>query len=353
MAEISDVFLRSQAEELVKKATNGSSGTTDWSSILKILSIIDSSPNIIPIFTSIICKHLANGKKGVSLNCLILVDALFKNSKKMQLTLLQSPMLIQQLNSPLIQRNPELHNFLFRSAPSWVAACNNQNCLDQYFRNWQQSICRSYYVPKMTESTKIKLHHDLEASFEVLTMFTQCLITSVTDSANADDSILYEILPNVREINKRLNELEPTIVDKNTRMIIESEKQFCELCQRTYASYQKKKVVDINALALSLSKTENRVQKYLYKPKSDKNSNTDKKREPIRKRGQPFDEMPVDEFFKQFDAIKKNSKSQPVNTTNNQSAEINLLDFNDSSQNVQSSTNQPQQDDLIDSLLQI
>ncbi|OHT11871.1 hypothetical protein TRFO_18565 [Tritrichomonas foetus] len=358
-----DSVFQNQAEYLVKKATSGPSGTPDWSTIIRILGIIDSSAITIPVFINIICKYLARGKKGVSLNCLVLIDALFKNSKRQQLTMLQSPQLLQQLNSPIIQKNPELHNFMYKSAPSWVSSCASQNCLDQYFASWQESICRSQYVPKMTDQIKKKLSSDIDAALEVLIMFSQCLITSFVDGGTPDDPLLREIMPNIREIARRTAELEPTVIDKSIRAAILAEKQFCEFCQQTMLEYKKTRKVDTNSVIIALTKAQNSVRKHLNGDQNGKQK--DKKRIPPRRRGQPFDEMSVEDFFKKFDKIKNASggSSQQQYATQQQQQqqnkhELDLLDLGDGLINNGNNTNQQasqasQADDLIDSLIQI
>lgn len=342
-----------QAENLVKKAISGAPGSPDWSTILKILGIIYNSSSAIPTFISIICSNLSRGKKGVSLNCLILVDALFKNSKKPQLVLLQSPQLIQQLNSPLIQRNPELHNFIYKSAPIWVSSCAAQNCLDEYFENWQNSICKSYYVPKMTPSIKSKLSNDLNASLDVLIIFSQCLITSFLDGNSPNDTLLHEILPNVREISKRLTELEPTVIDKDIRYSISIERAFCELCQHTMVEYKRSQRIDTESFINLIRDYQKKVKKHLNAADLE-NKSKEKKRTPLRHRGQPFDEMSVDDFFKEFDKIKQKSmKEQKQQQPLPQKQEENLLDLvsdmnaTPADQNSKQSTT----DDLIDSFL--
>ncbi|KAK8894107.1 hypothetical protein M9Y10_022539 [Tritrichomonas musculus] len=342
-----------QAENLVKKAISGAPGSPDWSTILRILGIIYSSSSAIPTFISIICNHLARGKKGVSLNCLILIDALFKNSKKPQLILLQSPQLIQQLNSPLIQRNPELHNFIYKFAPVWVSSCAAQNCLDDYFESWQNSMCKTYYVPKMTPSIKSKLNNDLDASLDVLIIFSQCLITSFLDGKGPSDPLLHEILPNVREISKRLNDLEPTVIDKEIRSAISTERSFCELCQHTMVEFKRTLKIDTESFINLVRKYQNKVKKYLHSETLDGKSK-EKKRTPLRHRGQLFDEMSVDDFFAEFDKIKKKSIGEQKQPQNSQKTEENLLDFGSDLNPIPN--NDPNQDksamdDLIDSFL--
>lgn len=347
-----DSNFKLQAENLVKKAISGAPGSPDWSTILKILGIIYSSSSAIPTFISIICHNLAHGKKGVSLNCLILVDALFKNSKRPQLILLQNPQLIQQLNSPLIQRNPELHNFIYKSAPVWVSSCTAQNCLDEYFETWQNSICKSYYVPKMSSAIKAKLSNDLNAALDVLIIFSQCLITSFLDGDSSNDSILHEILPNVREISKRLTELEPTIIDKELRPAIAIERSFCELCQHTMVEYKRSQRIDTESFINLVRKYQSKVKKYLNIANSESKSK-EKKRTPLRHRGQPFDEMSVDDFFAEFDKIKQKSFKEEKQQQAPQKPEENLLDLGSDLNTAPSDQNQNQAttDDLIDSFL--
>ena len=343
-----DYALHAQAESLVRKAIAGPSGTPDWSSILKILGLIDSSSVIIPTFVEVICKTLSRGKKSQCLNCLILIDALFKNSKKQQLSLLQSAKLVRQLNSPIIQHSPELHNFLYKNAPSWVSNCSAQNCLEQFFSSWQESVCRMHYVPKMTEAIRKKLSNDLDASLEVLVMFGQCLIASFADGNNPNDPLLNEIVVNIREIARRIAELMTTVVDRQMLAAIQAESTFCEFCMQAYNDYKKSGIVDTNAVILATTKAQNSVKKHLNAEKNQTREK-EKKRGPIRVRGQLFDEMSVDDFFKEFDKIKNSEPSPP-----SVKPVANLLDFDETPVGSnENQTQKPQTDDLIDSLLQI
>lgn len=244
-------------------------------------------------------------------NCLILIDALFKNSKRTQLQFLQSRELTHPLSDPLILNNPELRNFLCKTTPAWTTACAAQNCLNPDFAEWQESVTRAHFIPKLTDKIRKKMFKDVNASMEVLVMFSQCLIASFADGIGPEEPLLAEILPNVREIARRLTELQPTIVDPQLYTSISIERAFCDVCQDVMAEYKKTRQFDVNALLAEMAKAQNAIKKKVQPVHHSKA----KKRVPPRHRGEQKTDISVEEFFNEFDKIKHLSQPQQLITT--------------------------------------
>ena len=296
-----DHIFQTKADALVKRATNGASGSPDWATILQILGMIESKASLVPLFIPIINRYIARGKKNVKMNTLIVIDALFKNSKRAQLEYLQCRELTTALSEQTVAGNPDLHNFLYKAVPAWVANCALHNCLDQRFADWQESVCRTHYVPRLTPALKEKLLGDVDAALEVLVMFAQCIISTFGDGGSPDSPLLQEILPNVREIARRAAELEPTIVDQQLHAALSAVRDFCDYCQQVMNDYKSTGKVDANAVSLQMSKAQRSVRKHVS---GEKKAEEPKKRTPPRRRRKGEDEMSVEEFFAEFDKIK-------------------------------------------------
>ncbi|KAH0793206.1 hypothetical protein GPJ56_002915 [Histomonas meleagridis] len=290
-----------KVENLVKKSITGPPGTPDWSSILQILSIFDSQPGSVPIFLTIICKYISKGTFAAKQNSLILVDALFKNSKRQQLQSLQSPVLMKHLSQPGISENPALQNFLYKTTPSWINSCTSQNCLDPKFSKWQQSQFSTHFVPKLTRSIKKKFYDNISASMELLVMFSQCIIASFADGGT-EEGLLKEMIPNVREIARRLCDLEPTIVDPDLRNALRITHDFCDFCQQTFGTYKKTKEVNTNDVVAAATKAQNKLNAIISKKKEPKEKE-------ITKKKKEKNDLTVEEFFAELDKLKSNNNS--------------------------------------------
>ena len=297
-----DHIFQQKADALIKRATSGPIGSPDWATILEILGMIESKASLVAVFLPVMRRYIARGKKNVKMNTLVVIDALFKNSKGAQLHGLQSTALMKTLSDPTVAGNPDLHNFLYKAAPTWVANCALHNCLEQEFSEWQEEVCRTHYVPNLTPQLRQKLFGDVEAALEVLVMFAQCVISNFKDGGPVDNPLLQEILPNVREIARRLAELEPTVVDQQLHAALVSTHEFCDYCQQVMNDYKRSGRVDPDAIVLQMTKAQRTLRKRMDGDK--KEPEEPKKRTPPRRRRRGEDEMSLEEFFAEFDKIK-------------------------------------------------
>ena len=258
-----DIISLAPYQHLVKAAITGPPGTPNWSVILQILSQIEANPNTILDYITVIIQYLNNGKQ--IMNCLILIDALFKNSKKQQLTLLQLQCLLNAFNRPHIAENPQYHNFIFKSSPAWIAQCTQQGCLNNEFNKWQQEYCSFRYVPRMSGNLREKFFTELDSSLEICGMFAQTLVTTFSEGGNYQNELLLEILPNVREILRRIGELEPLVVDSHLLHVICSVRDFAELCIKCYHQFSQNKPFDTSNLLSQFSKYNEFIKKIISK----------------------------------------------------------------------------------------
>jgi hypothetical protein len=292
----------SRVTALVKKAISGTEGTPDWSTILEILGILESSPAAIPKYIGAIISFISTGSRAARTNALILTDALFKNSKREQLSALQSQLLLRALSDPIVSSHPDLHNFLFKNTPLWVSNCTAQHCLDATLAAFQQSVCRGRFVPSLPDTTLIKLFRDLETSAEVITLLAQIVATQ------GDTPLIAEILPNVREIGRRLIDLEPVIEEPGLRAAIATQRQFCLLVQQMVSDVRAKNPIDTAKVAAAATA----VQQAMDARRPANGALIEKTRKRPRRRRRPGeDEMATDEFFRRFDQVK-GSTAEPA-----------------------------------------
>jgi hypothetical protein len=293
----------SRATSLVKKAISGTEAMPDWNTILEILGVIESSPAAIPKCLTTVISFILGGSQAARMNALILIDALFKNSKREQLSALQSPVLLSALSDPIVSNHPALHNFLFKNMPLWSANCAAQHCLDEPFSAFIQSLCRERFVPSLSDAALVRLFRDLETSAEVITLLAQIVATQ------GDTPLIAEILPNVREIGRRLIDLEPLIEDAGLRAVVAAQRQFCLIVQQTVSDVRAKNPVDgakVSAAAVA-------VQRAMAARKIVNDALVEKNKKRPRKRRRPGeDEMDTDEFFRRFELIKGGATQQPL-----------------------------------------
>ncbi|KAH0788032.1 hypothetical protein GPJ56_008064 [Histomonas meleagridis] len=100
----------------------------------------------------------------------------------------------------------------------------------------------------MTPETANKFISDFSASYELLKMFNQAIITALNSGAGAEDKTLQEILPNVNEVHQRLIKLLPTMSDEYVKSIINYLIEFCKLYKASYNKFLKKGSFDVDAL---------------------------------------------------------------------------------------------------------
>ena len=151
------IQLNTHNENLIKKAINGPSGNPDWASILSLIKSLDSHPDLIATTLGILHRHMSHGQTGRKLNCLILIDALFKNSKPESLSNYQSQILTNSLDSDMISNNAQLHNFLYENMPSWIKTLREKGVLDQRFEAWVKNYCSTHFVPRLTKQIRKKI----------------------------------------------------------------------------------------------------------------------------------------------------------------------------------------------------
>jgi hypothetical protein len=288
-----------EAAPLVSKATSGSAGTPDWNAILQILGILETHPDVLPSYLSAISKSLVTAPRRVQLNTLMLIDALFKNSKGPILASLPSPVLLRALSDPAISDDPELHNFLQKSTPAWVANCAAHDAVDSRFLDWQNTVCQERFVPRLTEEVKSKLSADIETAMEVLHLFSDLLL-AVADQSKASERILTEILPSVREITRRTGDLEPTIVDSRFHVVVAAVHQLGLAAQQAWSELKRSGQFDLTKWQLAVETAQRLVGINLVVGEGS----GDQKRAPVRRRKGAIEDISVGEFFVRFDQIK-------------------------------------------------
>jgi hypothetical protein len=230
----------------------------------------------------------------------MLIDALFKNSKRPLLGALASPTLIRALRDPSIGDDPELHNFLQKSTPAWVSNCAAQNSLNPQLAEWQNSVSQTRFIPKLTPELKAKFSADIEAGLEVLTLFSDFLLASL-DHSKGSDKLLAEILPNVREITRRTGELESTLADPKLRAAVAAEHQLGLACQQAMSDLKKSNTFDIGRWISAHESAQRLILGQIAAVNEDVG---DQKRARVKKRKGDIEDLSQEEFFAKFDQIK-------------------------------------------------
>jgi hypothetical protein len=186
------------------------------------------------------------------MNSLILIDALFKNSKPPALKLLQGTQLSELLSLPGIDSDPQLHNFLYECMPAWTSALNESRVGNPKFLEFCAAYGSTHYVPKITPQIRAKLVQDLGTANEVLTVMAECLISAAHGEANM--SLLEEIHGNVREISERLIELGPKIEDPHLKSLIAATRDLCAIGIKAEAAFKGGRAIDEQALKLGIGR---------------------------------------------------------------------------------------------------
>ena len=284
-------------ENLIKRAINGAPGNPDWASILNLIKNLDSHVDLISNTLGIISRHISHGQTGRKLNCLILIDALFKNAKPDALTYYQSQILMDSLDSDIVSNNAQLHNFLYENMPAWIKTLREKNVLDPRFESWVKNYCSTHFIPRLTNKIKKKLFRDLNGCIEVLTMLTECL----TNYKTTDKKILSEMVSNAEEITRRLVELQPTIVDQQLSNAIYSTRELCDNCIQCYLSFQKGQTPHIDTLEHMMSRSAQIVEEMSHPlPKQQKQT-----RVPPKMQKQEQNDLTDGEFFIRLAQLKE------------------------------------------------
>ncbi|KAK8885627.1 hypothetical protein M9Y10_041077 [Tritrichomonas musculus] len=238
-------------ENLIKKAINGPPGNPDWASILSLIKSLDSHRELINNTLAVLYRHISHGQTGRKLNCLILIDALFKNSKPESLIAYQTQTFMDSLDSDMISNNAQLHNFLYENMSSWIKTLKEKNVLDPQFDTWVKNYCSTHFIPKLTKKIRKKLFRDLNGCIEILTMLTECL----SNYSSTDHKILSEMVLNAEEITRRLVDLQPTIVDQQLSNAIYSTRELCDSCLHCYRALQNNQNPHIETLQHMMSRS--------------------------------------------------------------------------------------------------
>jgi hypothetical protein len=285
-------------ENLIKKAIIGQPGNPDWNGILNLINVMESQPSSIPIFTELFVRHLKKDPNGLKLNTLMVIDALFKNGKKSTLKQLQTKYLTQGLNQPEITEDPTLHNFIYQNAGQWIASCRDHDCLNDDFGKWQAKFCSSYFIPELTEELAAKFNNELDSAAELLTVFSQCLITTFAEEGSSDNPILNEILGNVRELERRTDKLLPTLNDPDIRNYCALVFELSKVCIRCFNDFAKNNSFDTDVLMNILTK----VQKEKQRRDAKHEPVPVIKRKPLRTAG---DDITDEEFWSELHKLKE------------------------------------------------
>jgi len=287
-------ILLSQANHLIKKAIIGPPGTPDWTIILQIIGICDSQSDMTSLFIDVLQQHFVKDPVGLRMNCLILLDSLFKNGKKDSLKILQTYKIPGLLSSPSIDNEPLLHNFVHKSAPGWVSACVVQKCLVTSFEEWQRTYCSNHFVPTITPEIRSKFNNEIEASIEVLLMFSQCMIAAFAEGKGHNTPLIQEILPNVKEIRSRTAELLPSVHDRELKSSLQFIGDYSSVCLGLLEEFKKKGSFDTRKASNFIQKATKRNDKVPEEPKKKKKIT-----------GRAGDDMTEEEFFIQLQKLKE------------------------------------------------
>ena len=295
-------------DNLIKKVINGPPSNPDWRRILNVISLVDDNPGIDFDVSSNVCKHLPHGSSGRKMNCLILIDALFKNAKSHVLRALQTRTLMNALDQDIIKNDASLHNFLYDNMLSWIDSCLKNKVLDNKFSEWVTKYRSTHFVPNLTSKIRKKFFRDLNGCIEILTMLTECL----ANYSQTDKSLLGEIAANAEEIARRLRDLQPTIVDKQLTKAISVTREFCEKCIHENLAFQKGQMGDLSELFELASKAANTVN-LASKPPPKQPKQT---RVPPKFQNENTD-ITDSEFFERLRQLKlKNNQVQPQQQMN-------------------------------------
>jgi hypothetical protein len=293
-----------QSEVIVKRAVSGSEGEPDWGTILELVQIIELAPDAASTLAETLCRQLKSYRHSSRMNSLILIDALFKNSKPPQLKSLQNPNLVRFLSDPLIDYDPALHNFLYNTVPTWRSTLEEHRLLNAKFGDFLDTFKTSRYVPNLTAPIREKMFTDLSGAAEVLELFTDCLVSGSSEPETA--SILEEMTSNIREIVQRLTELLPTIVDSNFQNIIRTIQAFCSVCLGANEAWREGRSVEAEALQTMRIRTRAVLEAHGGKPKE--------KRKAPRKSSRlgDDDDLPDEEFFAELAKLKVKREPDPL-----------------------------------------
>jgi hypothetical protein len=172
---------RLQSEVLLKNCRSHPSTALNWQILGQITDLINTYPGTVAIYVEILGKNLTEGDSPTRMSCLIIIHAMFKRAKCPQLAALQCPELFHALSQPAICDNPDLHTFLYKAVPRWVSSCDAQNCVLPLLSDFEATVCRYRFGPKLTALLIEKLTNDFQTAAEITNLLAQVLLTALAD----------------------------------------------------------------------------------------------------------------------------------------------------------------------------
>ncbi|KAH0788278.1 hypothetical protein GPJ56_007752 [Histomonas meleagridis] len=230
---------RASILNIVHQTINGNRDEIDFAAGFMLVDHLNQANNQqdFSIFQEII-KIAREGNRQKKINCIALIDMLFKNGNRNLIQILQTPNAIFGLSDEQIVNDPEVHTLLCRDVQSWVDICKQQGGVRPEFIDWQTRLYSFKYTYVMTQEIANKFGQDFAISFELLNAFTDSIISASHQDLGPNFHTIQEILPNVNEIHQRLKELKPSMKDEYAREVIDFLIEYCLLCKQSYNDYR-------------------------------------------------------------------------------------------------------------------
>jgi hypothetical protein len=239
---------------VVHRAVYQTEGNPDWSAILIIVSMLDQDSLSVPTLLQFMHSEIMARRpaiRGPVVNSLMLIDALFKNSKSPTLKQLQCQQLSDLLNHPMIEDDAQLHNFLYECMPAWISALEEHQIANRKFVDFCQRYAATHFIPNITRPIRDKLIQDLTTADEILSLLVECVISAARGEPNGP--LLEEIMGNVREISERLIELSPKIEEIRLKPLISATRDLCAVGIKAEAALKAGRGIGEPALRTAVS----------------------------------------------------------------------------------------------------
>lgn len=285
-------------EQLIKKAISGQQGSPDWSAILNIISKLEGNASAMNLLLESMARYIQKGPNSAKYNTLLLLDALFKNGKKPQLSKLQCDFLYQTLSDSSVSDDPKLQNFVHENVSEWVKACATNDCLDDKFVQWQKTNGSYRFIEGLTSDMRAKFIEQFDTCAEMITIFSQFLISAYLDKTGVSTPVIKEILPNIREIELRTEKLLPTFKDFQMKSYCSAIYNFASVTVEFHDAMKKEKSFDISRVIKALKN----VQKIAPQPQGVEVVPEVQEKKPLRTAG---DDITDEEFFIELHKLKK------------------------------------------------
>lgn len=140
---------------------------------------------------------------------------------------------------------------------------------------------------------KEKFLKDVDSSNELIVMFCQCIISSWSDKTGSNDPLLKDILPNIREIKLRINNLIPTIVNEQILFALKSTLKFASFAISAFNEFEKTGQINSSAIVREIEIIQGRIQ-------TSEQS----------KQAAQQNDITVEEFWSAFQEIKNQENNQ-------------------------------------------